>query len=110
MVGKDKAALFQLTYEEVAALEKEVEVLKQDESDRYQVIQKLGSLRDRMSRMLSQKSVKLRETKEKVHLRDLVITDLKNVQKDTHKRVRDFEQLYNLVKNQRNKFVNLNQV
>eukprot|EP00803_Ostreobium_quekettii_P006560 evm.model.scf_488EXC.2 EVM.evm.TU.scf_488EXC.2 scf_488EXC:5873-12696(+) len=108
-VGKAKAALFKLTYEEVASLEKEVEALKRDETDRCRAIQKLGSVRDRMSRMVSMKTVKLRETREQVQLKDLVITDLKNVQREAHRRVRDFEQLYDLVKNQRNKFVNLNQ-
>ncbi|GMH35034.1 hypothetical protein BSKO_02902 [Bryopsis sp. KO-2023] len=106
-IGKEKAILFRLTSEEVSGLEKEVEVLKVEETERYRMLQKLGSQRDRMTRLLSINESKLRETKEKVHLKDSGIMDLKNVRKETHKRVRDFQQLYDLVKNQRNKFVNL---
>ena len=35
------------------------------------------------------------------------LQDLKRVRKQTQMRVRDFQQLYELVKNQRNKFVSL---
>jgi hypothetical protein len=38
------------------------------------------------------------------------VQDLKKIRHDTSGRISDFEKLYNLVKNQRNKFVNLIQV
>lgn len=74
------------------------------------MLQKLGSQRDHMTRLLSNNETKLKETSEKAQLKNLEIFDLKNIQKETTKRVRDFQQLYDLVKNQRNKFMNLIQV
>ena len=42
-----------------------------------------------------------------VKVKDLIIIDLKKKRRETLHRLRDFQQLYDLVKNQRNKFVNL---
>lgn len=124
-----------MTSEEVGAFEKEVEELKIEESSRLslcqnckycrtevavfdwridefreQMLRKLGSQRDRMTRLLSSNEHKLKETLDKIQLKNLEIADLKNVKTETQKRGKDFQQLYDLVKNQRNKFVNLIQV
>lgn len=53
---------------------------------------------------------KLRETREQLRVKDLIIIDLKKKRREVAQRLRDFQQLYDLVKNQRNKFVNLIQV
>lgn len=130
--GKEKGILLKMTYEEVGAFEKQVEELKNEENSRLfaketisqwaclqsslecnivsfreQMLWKLGSQRDRMTRLLSSNEFKLKETLDKVQLKDLEIADLKNVRTETQKRGKDFQQLYDLVKNQRNKFVNL---
>lgn len=45
--GKEKVALFQLTYKEVAALEAELAALKREEAERDTILRDLGSQRDR---------------------------------------------------------------
>ena len=43
-------------------------------------------------------------------IKEVEMTELKKIKKETQRRIRDFQKLYDLVKNQRNKFVNLIQV
>lgn len=43
-------------------------------------------------------------------IKEVELAELKKIKKETNRRIRDFEKLYDLVKNQRNKFVNLIQV
>lgn len=43
-------------------------------------------------------------------IKEVELAELKKIRKETLRRIRDFEKLYDLVKNQRNKFVNLIQV
>jgi len=106
-IGKDKAALFQASYGEVADLENEVSALKKEEQARLQSIAQLSSQRERMSRQAAMKQKKCKETMELVRIKDLSIVDLKKRRKETQHRLKDFTQLYELVKSQRNKFVNL---
>mmetsp|Transcript_19952 Transcript_19952/g.64959 ORF Transcript_19952/g.64959 Transcript_19952/m.64959 type:complete len:918 (-) Transcript_19952:40-2793(-) len=105
--GKEKSVLFQNSYAEVAELEQEVVALKKEEHTRERAIVELGSQRERMSRLAANKVNKWRETAEYVRVKELIIVDLKKKRKETVFRLRDFQQLYDLVKNQRNKFVNL---
>jgi chromosome segregation ATPase len=50
---------------------------------------------------------KLKETKKDGMLKDMLGRDLKKMRRAIMSRVKDFQQLYDLVKNQRNRFVNL---
>lgn len=88
----------------------EIVHLKAEEQDRERMIQELTSKRDNASRMVSAKEQKMRDTRYMVKMKENVVMDLKKARKDTIQRVKDFQQLYDLVKNQRNKFVNLIQV
>jgi len=67
----------------------------------------LASSRDRLGRQLGAKLFEVKETYEQVHIKDLVVKDLKKQRRLVLARVKEFEQLFDLVKNQRNKFVNL---
>lgn len=107
MVGKEKSSAFQLSYAEVAELEQEVVQLKKEERSRDRSIVELSSQRERASRQAAFKVNKLRETKEQLRVKELIILDLKKKKREVSQRLRDFQQLYDLVKNQRNKFVNL---
>ena len=91
-------------------LQAEVVQLKAEEQDRERQIQELASKRDNASRMVSVKVQRMRDTQELVKVKEIIASDLKKVRKDTVARVKDFQQLYDLVKSQRNKFVNLIQV
>jgi len=99
--------LFQNSYAEVADLEQEVIALKKEEHARERTISELASQRERMSRQAALKVHKWKEQGEHVRVKELIIVDLKKKRKETLHRLRDFQQLYDLVKNQRNKFVNL---
>lgn len=106
-VGKEKGLMFQNSYAEVAELEQEVIALKKEEHARERSISELSSQRERMSRQAAGKVAKWKEQVEYVKVKDLIIIDLKKKRRETLHRLRDFQQLYDLVKNQRNKFVNL---
>ncbi len=43
-------------------------------------------------------------------IKEVELAELKKIRREVQRRIRDFEKLYDLVKNQRNKFVNLIQV
>lgn len=106
-IGKDKAALFQASYADVAGLENEVAAHKKDEQVRAKSIVELSAQRERISRQAAMKQRKCKETAELVNIKDLTITDLKKRRKEMQHRLKDFTQLYDLVKSQRNKFTNL---
>jgi len=106
-VGKDKGVMFQNSYAEVAELEQEVIALKKEEHVRERTISELASQRERVSRQAAGKVAKWKEQVEYVKVKELIIIDLKKKRRETLHRLRDFQQLYDLVKNQRNKFVNL---
>lgn len=84
--------------------------LRAEERERERLVRELASKRDHASRLVSLKVKKMRETQELVKTKEIIAGDLKNARRDTGNRVKDFQQLYDLVKNQRNKFVNLIQV
>lgn len=52
----------------------------------------------------------MKDVEASCRIKDLEVAELKKIRKDVVRRTRDYEKLYALVKNQRNKFVNLIQV
>ena len=94
----------------MGVLQAEVVTLKAEELERERHIKELSIKRDNASRQVSVSIQKQKESQELVKMKELVGEDLKKARKDTVRRVKDFQQLYELVKNQRNKFVNLIQV
>ena len=105
--GKEKTSLFQQSYAEVAELEKEVVAMKREEQARERFIAEFKGQRERVSRQTALKTAKWRETEELVQVKDLIVVDLKKKRRDTNRRLRDLQQLYDLIKSQRNKFVNM---
>ena len=49
----------------------------------------------------------MKDVEQSVRIKNVELAELKKIRKETARRHRDFEKLYDLVKNQRNKFVNL---
>mmetsp|Transcript_45822 Transcript_45822/g.146119 ORF Transcript_45822/g.146119 Transcript_45822/m.146119 type:complete len:925 (-) Transcript_45822:53-2827(-) len=107
MDGKGKSLAVQHSSAEVDEYEKEVVSLKKEEGVRDKQVSELSSHVERAARMATAKVTRYKETLEAVRVRDIIISDLKKKKKDTLRRLKDFQQLYDLVKNQRNKFVNL---
>eukprot|EP00899_Mesostigma_viride_P008456 jgi/Mesvir1/17611/Mv08838-RA.1 len=105
--GKDMNLDFQRTYLEVTTLEKEVREMAHSEKERNALITDLASQRERSSRQAAKKIQQYHTVLEHMRVKELIILDLKKKKKDTWAQLKDFSQLYDLVKNQRNKFVNL---
>ena len=106
-VSKEKQAQYEQTNSEIRELEREVAACKKALAARDHQVSELSSQRERASRQAAIWVRKLRETKEQIRVKDLIVLDLKKKQKETVRRLSDFSQLYHMVKNQRNKFVNL---
>lgn len=106
-VSKEKKAAYEATNAEIRDLEREVVACKKALQAREHQVSELSSQRERASRQAAIWVRKLRETKEQIRVKDLIVLDLKKKQKETTRRLSDFSQLYHMVKNQRNKFVNL---
>ena len=105
--GKEKTLLFQQSYAEVVESEKELVILKKEELQRERNIMELKNLKERVQHQVVSKMNKFKEAVEVAQLKDMIRADLKKKKKDTFRRLHEFQQLYELVKSQRNKFVNL---
>ncbi|QDZ21229.1 coiled-coil domain-containing protein [Chloropicon primus] len=105
--GKEKTLLFQQSYAEVVESEKELVLLKKEELQRERNIMELKNLKERVQHQVVSKLNKFKEAVEVAQLKDMIRADLKKKKKDTFRRLHEFQQLYELVKSQRNKFVNL---
>mmetsp|Transcript_40583 Transcript_40583/g.90203 ORF Transcript_40583/g.90203 Transcript_40583/m.90203 type:complete len:924 (-) Transcript_40583:938-3709(-) len=106
-VGKDKAALFQLTFKQVSLMEEELAHLKKREAEHAKILMELGSQRDRVALSIAQKLAKVKEVEQNVRIKEVELAELKKIKREVARRIRDYEKLYELIKNQRNKFVNL---
>ncbi|KAL6748938.1 coiled-coil flagellar protein, move backward only 2 [Haematococcus lacustris] len=106
-VGKDKASVFQVTLKQVGFMEEELLALRKEEAERTKILMELGSQRDRVALAIAQKLAKVKEVQLTTRIKEVELAELKKIRRETNRRIRDFEKLYDLVKNQRNKFVNL---
>eukprot|EP00798_Chlamydomonas_sp_ICE-L_P024336 gene24336-9952_t len=106
-VGKDNAASVQLTLKQVTLMDEELRHLKHEEGERAKILKELASQRDRVALAIAQKLAKVKEIELSVRIREVELAELKKIQKDVQRRTKDYQKLYELVKNQRNKFVNL---
>ncbi|KAJ9511397.1 hypothetical protein QJQ45_029792 [Haematococcus lacustris] len=106
-VGKDKASVFQVTLKQVGLMMEELLALRKEEAERTKILMELGSQRDRVALAIAQKLAKVKEVQLTTRIKEVELAELKKIRRETNRRIRDFEKLYDLVKNQRNKFVNL---
>lgn len=65
----------------------------------------LSTIREKMARTASQASAQARETSEELKVNELLILDLTKKQQEIEFRLNAFKNLYEEVKNQRNKYV-----
>ncbi len=107
MQGGIQNELFKASYEEAQALEDEVGILKQEEAQRLVVIRDVETQRNRIARVAADTQRKVKLTEDDVAFKHVIVQDLKRTRKEVVRRYNDFQQLYQLVKNQRNKFVSL---
>ncbi|GFH09634.1 uncharacterized protein HaLaN_04813 [Haematococcus lacustris] len=101
-VGKDKASVFQVTLKQVGFMEEELLALRKEEAERTKILMELGSQRDRVALAIAQKLAKVKEVQLTTRIKEVELAELKKIRRETNRRIRDFEKLYDLVKNQRN--------
>ena len=81
--------------------------MKQEEAQRLVVIRDVETQRNRIARVAADTQRKVKLTEDDVAFKHVIVQDLKRTRKEVVRRYNDFQQLYQLVKNQRNKFVSL---
>lgn len=106
-IGKDKAGMFAMTAKQVSVMEAELAELRKEEGERAKILLDLGSQRDRVALSIAQKLAKVKDVQLAARIKEVELAELKKIKRETLRRIRDYEKLYDLVKNQRNKFVNL---
>ena len=71
------------------------------------LISVLSAQRDILAREAARVSHKAHEAKEQVHVKEMVILDATKRSNEISNRLKEFSALYEVVKNERNKYVNL---
>lgn len=93
------------TSHKLTELDEDVQNLQEEETKYVEEIKFLSTIREKMARTASQAMAQMRETKEELKVKELLILDLSKKQQDTEFRLSSFIALYEEVKNQRNKYV-----
>eukprot|EP00743_Colponemidia_sp_Colp-15_P002127 GILK01002309.1.p1 GENE.GILK01002309.1~~GILK01002309.1.p1 ORF type:complete len:926 (-),score=268.21 GILK01002309.1:247-3024(-) len=105
-IEKDKKEELEAMVSSIKDMEGEVSQLIKDEYKLTQHIAFLTSQREKMAREASHAMNHARETREELKVKDLVILDLTKKHHETNHRLKEFSALYDVVKNERNKYVN----
>lgn len=92
---------------EVAALEEEVAQWVTEESKQKKLIAMLTAQRELKAREAAAALEHERETQQELKMKELVILDLAKKWHETTNHLKEFSALYDVVKNERNKYVNL---
>jgi len=106
-MGKAAAIVFQASYEDVKDLEEEVGHLKREEHERRMFLKELDAQRERLARTARQKKEKANEAFRLLKSKDDEARDLNDKRKDTNRRIGEFISLFDVVRDQKNKFVQL---
>ena len=99
--GKERGVMFEHLHAEVMELEAEIVALKSEERARAHRGLKAGAARSGMARRRS------KEQAAEVRQRDALAHDLKKRRRDITNNIKEFDKLYEMVKEQRNAFVTL---
>lgn len=91
--------------QQLTNLDEDVQNLQDEETKYVEEIKFLSTIREKMARTASQAMAQMRETKEELKVKELLILDLSKKQQETEFRLSSFIALYEEVKNARNKYV-----
>jgi len=105
-VEKEKQEWLRQLFEDIKALEEELVEAYQEEQAQRKTVSKLTGEREAMAREAAKQVAAARETHEELKVRELVIIDLTKKHAETGTRLREFSKLYDVVKADRNKYVN----
>eukprot|EP00775_Hariotina_reticulata_P013164 gene13164-13294_t len=106
-VGQDKAALFHVMRQEVLLLESELAAEKDEDRQRSRLLADMAAQRDRAARAVATQTNKVSQARSANKLRLRQQDNMQLMLDEVDRRGKDFEKLYDLVRNQRNKFVAL---
>jgi chromosome segregation ATPase len=92
---------------EIVDLEKQIAELQAIEGNAQKTVKNLTALRESMARKASAALLEVRETREELKIKELLILDLTKKQQEIEFKLNSFKTLYEEVKSARNKYVNL---
>merc|ERR1740139_400444 len=92
--------------DDVKALQLELEIATKEEREQRKAIAQLNGEREHKAREAAKAMGAARETHEELKVKELVILDLSKKHAETAIRLREFSKLYDVVKSDRNKYVN----
>lgn len=103
----DKNKEKNLTENNIQELEKEIHEFQQIEINALKTIKNLSGLRESMARKASSAMAEVRDTREELKIKELLILDLRKKQQETELKLNNFKALYEEVKAARNRYVNM---
>ena len=103
----DKSKEKLLIENKIQELEKEILEFQQIETNALKTIKNLSGLRESMARKASSAMAEVRETREELKIKELLILDLRKKQQETEIKLNNFKALYEEVKAARNRYVNM---
>ena len=107
VVEKDKKEALERQMKVIKDLEVQITKWAAEEHRQNKTIQILSAQREIKAREASKAASLEKETREEVQVKELVIVDLAKKFSETNNRLKEFSALYDVVKNERNKYVNL---
>jgi chromosome segregation ATPase len=106
-IEKSKKEELMRSVEEVEAAELDVANWRAESKRQQKLINVLSTQRDIVSRECSRVTRKATDAKEQVHFKELSVLDATKRSNEVANRLKEFSALYEVVKNERNKYVNL---
>ena len=104
---KDKKEALERQMKVIKDLEVQITKWAAEEHRQNKTIQILSAQREIKAREASKAAALEKETREEVQVKELIIVDLAKKFSETNNRLKEFSALYDVVKNERNKYVNL---
>jgi chromosome segregation ATPase len=107
VMEKDKKEALETQLKVIKNLEIQITKWSAEEHRQNKTIQILSAQREIKAREASKAVALEKETREEVNVKELIIVDLAKKYSETNNRLKEFSALYDVVKNERNKYVNL---
>lgn len=108
-LGQDKRNNLESLLRVVAGMEDDIATWSAEERRQRKLISALHAQREIKARDATRSRVAERDTKEQVKVKELILFDLTKKYTELNNRLKEFSALYDVVKNERNKYVNLMQ-
>lgn len=107
VIEKSKRQGLESLLKEVAGMEDEIGNWSAEERRQNKLIAVLSAQREMKAREATRAQAAEKDTREQVKVKELVILDLSKKYNEVNNRLKEFSALYDVVKNERNKYVSL---